>query len=203
MLDPNSPNVFAQAMNNYSCPTLGLYSQQRNSMYTLLFGGISASMFSDGSNCSTSTTSVADNCCTAWISPPGDVFTVCCNLPFTNDITTVAIDSSGVYRQYLMGEKYPVINPNPYVECPDARPPVDENGYSITPIYYFGASAAFIPTDGLPTYPNGVVAFDKLGNTSTFAGYIIGGIASTIRDTNCTSDTIASNYIFKVTIHPQ
>ena len=70
-------------------------------------------------------------------------------------------------------------------------------------IYYFGASAAFIPTDGVPTYSNGVIAFDKLSKKPTFVGYIVGGIASEIRDTICTSDSQSSPYVFKVTISPQ
>ena len=38
MLDPSE---FAQGMNNYECPNVGLYSEKTNDMYTLLFGGIS------------------------------------------------------------------------------------------------------------------------------------------------------------------
>jgi len=202
MLDTNNPNTIGQAMNNYTCPNMGLYSKKTNTMYTLLFGGISASIFGDGSNCNGDPNPQC-NCCTAWVPARGNIFQACCNLPFTNDITTIEIDKNGIYRQYIMSETFPIINSNPPV-CP-TFPPVT---CSITPtplqtIYYFGANAAFIPTSGLPTYPNGVIAFDKLGSTSTFVGYIVGGIASTITDTNCTTDSQSSNYIFKVTISPQ
>jgi hypothetical protein len=192
MLDPNDPNTLAQAMNNYSCANAGLYSQKNNRMYTLLFGGISGAIISDGSNCNTDP-NPQNNCCTAWVPAPGNTFTVCCNLPFSNDITTIEIDPEGVYRQYLMSEKYPIIPVIP-ITCPGYTPPPNTQ-------FWFGANAAFIPNGELPTYPNGVIALDKL-KKPTFIGYIVGGIASTVTDTNCTTDTQASNYVFKVTITP-
>lgn len=201
MLDPNDPNTLAQAMNNYSCPTMGLYSQKKNTMYTLLFGGISASIFSDGSNCNEDPNPQC-NCCTAWAPARGNVFTVCCNLPFTNDITTIEIDKNGIYRQYLMNEKFPVINSYPPI-CEGGPAPVScSDGTPLQTYYFFGANGAFIPNDGLPTYPNGIISFDKL-NKPTFIGYIVGGIASTITDTNCNSDSQASSYVFKVTVRPR
>ena len=200
MLDPNDPNTLAQGLNNYSCPTTGLYSIKKNCMYTLLFGGISAALFSDGSNCNTDDNPQC-NCCTAWLPARGSIFTICCNLPFTNDVTTVEIDSQGIHRQYIMNGTYPIINSNPPL-CPDFTPQPCGGG-SLQTIYYFGASAAFIPTKGVPSFPNGVISLDQLEKDPTFVGYIVGGIASTILDTNCTSDSQASPYIFKVTITPQ
>ncbi len=199
MLDPNNPDTFAQAMNNYSSANMGLYSQKRDCMYTLLFGGISAAMFSDGSNCNEDPNPQC-NCCTGWVPPQGSIFTICCNLPFTNDITTVEIDKHGTYRQYMMSEKFPFINSNP---PPCAGFPVMTcAGDPLQTQYWFGSNAEFIANDGLPTYPNGVIAFDKLSH-QTFVGYIVGGIASTITDTNCNSDSQSSPYVFKVTISPR
>lgn len=192
MLDPNDPNTLAQAMNNYSCANAGLYSNKTNTMYTLLFGGISGAIISDGSNCNMDS-DPQNNCCTAWVPASGNTFTVCCNLPFTNDITTIEIDPNGVYRQYIMSEKYPIIPVTP-INCQGYTPPSNTQ-------FWFGANSAFIPNGEQPTYPNGVIALDKL-KTPTCIGYIVGGIASTITDTNCTTDTQASNYVFKVTITP-
>ncbi len=200
MLDPNNPSTLAQAMNNYSCANMGLYSVKKNKMYTLLFGGISGSVFSDGSNCNTDPNPQC-NACTAWISAQGNIFTPCCNLPFTNDITTIEIDKHGVYRQYIMSEKFPVINSSPPL-CPGFTP-MTCSGAPLQTVYFFGANSAFIPTEGLPTFPNGVIALDKLHKKPVLVGYIVGGIASTIRDTNCTTDSQSSPYIFKVTISPQ
>ncbi len=191
MLDPNNPKTIAQAMNNYDCANLGLYSKKRDSMYTLLFGGISSAIFSDGD---------CENSCIALIPNPGNIFTTCCNLPFTNDITTIKIDKHGIYNQYFMKSKFPTIHvPHPaslYCSA-DPFPP------NAPRVYYFGSEAAFIHNEELSTYPNGVLAFDKLKHHRTFLGYIVGGIASTILDTNCVTDTIASPYIFKVYISPK
>ena len=200
MLDPNDPNTFAQAMNNYSCANLGLYSLKKDRMYTLLFGGISASMFSDGSSSNTDPNPQC-NCCTAWVPARGNIFTTCCNLPFTNDVTTIEIDNQGVYRQYIMSGTYPTINSSP-VTCP-GFPPTTCSGDPLQTIYYFGANSAFIPTEGIPAFSNGVISLDQLGKSPVFVGYILGGIASTILDTNCTSDSQSSPYVFKVTISPQ
>jgi hypothetical protein len=200
MLDPNNPATFSQAMNNYSCANLGLYSIKKNKMYTLLFGGISASMFSDGSNCNTDPNPQC-NSCTAWVPERGNIFSVCCNLPFTNDVTTIEIDKHGIYRQYLMRETFPIINSSPPL-CP-GFPPMTCTGNPLQTIYFFGSNSEFIPTEGLPTFPNGVIALDKLGKKPVVVGYIVGGIASTIADTNCTTDSQASFYIFKVIISPQ
>jgi hypothetical protein len=200
MLDPNNPNTFAQAMNNYSCANLGLYSIKKEKMYTLLFGGISGALFSDGSNCNTDPNPQC-NCCTAWVPARGTTFTPCCNLPFTNDVTTIEIDPHGIYRQYLMSDTFPIINSSPPT-CP-GFPPMTCSGGPLQTIYFFGTNSVFIPTDGLPTFPNGVIALDKLGKKPVFVGYIVGGIASTILDTNCTTDTQSSSYIFKVTISPR
>ncbi len=199
MLNPNDPNTLAQAMNNYSCANMGLYSIKKNKMYTLLFGGISASQFSDGSNCNADPNPQC-NSCTAWVPAKGNVFQECCNLPFTNDVTTIEIDKHGIYRQYLMSGTFPIINSNPPV-CPGFIPTACGGG-PLQTIYFFGANSVFIPNDGLPMFPNGVIALDKLSKP-VFVGYIVGGIASTITDTNCTTDSQASPYVFKVTISPK
>jgi len=193
MLDVSDPNTFMQAMNNYNCANLGLYSQKTNTTYTLLFGGISAAIFSDGSNCNEGS-DPQQNCCTAWLPASGTVFSPCCNLPFTNDITTISIDGNGVYRQYIMNETYPTVRYTPPA-CPGYTPPADTH-------LFFGANAVFIPNENLPVYRNGVIALENL-QSPTFVGYIVGGIASVITDTNCPTDSQASEFVFKVTIIPK
>ncbi len=116
------------------------------------------------------------------------IFQTDSEIPFINQITTVRIDKKGFYTQYLMDEEYPVIlstqsNPgNPLL---------------------FGASALFIPAAGLEKlqYENGVFKLDKL-KKPLILGYIVGGIQSTLPNTNTMSDSAASPYIFTVTIEP-
>ncbi len=54
----------------------------------------------------------------------------------------------------------------------------------------------------LPKYPNGVLKYDRLGTNPVVVGYIVGGIESTLPNTNAESDSGASPYIFTVTLVP-
>lgn len=170
-----NPNAFAQGMNNYNCPVLGLYSEKTNDMYTVLFGGISFLYSVNGGFYS-----------------PGGSFIEDAELGFTNDITTIRIDSSGKYEQYFMSATYPSIPPT--------------FGTAPGPELLFGSGANFIPVKGLPAYPNSVFALDKLGSSPIVLGYIVGGIESSMIETDSETgnvDTHASNLIFKVTLIPQ
>jgi hypothetical protein len=163
MANPTNAATLEQGMNNWTCPTLELYSHKAGNSYTVLMGGISFGFFSSG------------------------VFQTDSELPFINQVTTIKRDQNGVFSQYLMNAQYPVIlstasNPgNPLL---------------------FGANAMFIPANGLPTYINGVLKYDALGTKSVVVGYIVGGIQSTLPDTNVESDSAASPFIFKVTLVP-
>ncbi len=174
MLNPSNPNTFAQGMNNYQCPHAGLYSHKTGDMYTVLCGGISFLYSVNGGFYS-----------------PGGSFIEDAELGFTNDVTTIQIDSSGHYRQYFMSATYPVVTPS--------------FGTTPGPDLLFGSGANFFPADGLPHYPNGVIALDKLGSSPVLLGYIVGGIQSSMAETDSefgNVDTRASNYIFKVTLIP-
>jgi hypothetical protein len=65
----------------------------------------------------------------------------------------------------------------------------------------FGARAHLFAADRLPAYGNGVLDLDQLGGSQPrVVGYIVGGIMSTLPNTNTQSDSAASPYIFKVTL---
>jgi hypothetical protein len=166
----NSSHPFAQGMNNYACPNIGLYSKKTGDMYTLLFGGISFLYSQNG----------------GFYSPGGSFFPDD-ELGFTNDVTTIQIDASGHYKQYFMRASYPVIKPT--------------FGTVPGPELLFGAGATFLPMEGLPHYPNGVIALDQLKSSPILLGYIVGGIQSAMAETDSETgnvDTHASNYIFSV-----
>jgi hypothetical protein len=163
MADPADPLTFKQGMNNYVCPTVGLFSRKSKEMFTVFCGGISYGFFENG------------------------IFQTDSNIPFINQVTTVKLDPHGRFTQYLMNAQYPVIlstqsNPgNPLL---------------------FGAGAQFIvASDKIPQYSNGVIQLDRL-EKPTLVGYIVGGIASTLPNTNTASDSEASPYIFKVIVEP-
>lgn len=154
--------TFKQGMNNYACPTVGLFSKNNGATYTIFLGGISYGYFEGGE------------------------FQTDPEIPFINQITTVKYDQEGNFSQYLMDAEYPVIlstqsNPgNPLL---------------------FGAGAQFIPANENIFYGNGVINLDVL-KEPTVVGYVVGGIQSTLPNTNGPSDSAASPYIFKVTITP-
>jgi hypothetical protein len=187
-LDPSNPNTFAQGMNNYECPTLGLFSEETGDMYTLFFGGISFLYSINGG-----------------LYSPGGSFCEDGGLGFTNDVTTIRVNSAGQYEQYFMNARYPDI-PTDFGTCPDATT-IPATCMSVTveksPVLLFGASAFFLPLPNLPFYPNAVIALDKLSSSPTLLGYIVGGIVSSAAET-CSEtggeDTHVSQYIFSVKI---
>lgn len=162
--DPEAPNAFKQAMNNYNCPAFGLYSVNSKNMYAVFPGGISFGYFDSG------------------------IFTTDAEIPFINQITTIKIDKHDNYTQYLMDNEYPVI---PSTGSNPGNP------------LLFGAEAQFFPADNLPVFHNGVIQLDALPDSPTIIGYIVGGIMSTLPNTNTSSDSTASPYVFTVTYIPK
>jgi hypothetical protein len=163
MNDPADPTTFKQAMNNYACAFAGAYSKESKTMYVTLFGGISYGYFDNG------------------------IFTTDAELPFINQVTTIAFDKEGNYTQYLMQNEYPVIL---------------STGSNPGNQLLFGTGARFFHAEGVPNYSNKVLKLDKLRD-DTVIGYIVGGIMSTLPNTVSASDSTASPYVFKVTLQPQ
>ncbi|MBS0616213.1 MAG: hypothetical protein JSR58_06650 [Verrucomicrobia bacterium] len=86
MPDPNAPSTFKQAMNNYECANVGLYSKKHNNMYLVLLGGLSYGFF--------------DNTGTFQL----DNF-----IGYINQVTTIQIDKHNNYQQFIMPDQYPFI----------------------------------------------------------------------------------------------
>ncbi len=86
MANPLLEETFKQGMNNYVCPTVGLYSKDSKEMYILICGGISYQYF-DANN--------------ELQSDP--------EFPFINQVTTVEINKHGQFKQYIMNNQYPEI----------------------------------------------------------------------------------------------
>jgi hypothetical protein len=164
MSNPSFTHTFKQGMNNYACPTLGLYNKDEECTYTLLFGGLSYGFYSNG------------------------VFETDTEIPFVNQVTTIKLDKHGDYSQYLMDAEYPLILST-----------MSNPGNQLL----FGAGAKFMRNLELPAFENRVLHFDDLGSDPVVVGYIVGGIQSTLPNTNTSSDSAASPYIFKVTLTPK
>lgn len=116
----------------------------------------------------------------------GDTFTTDPEIPFINQVTTVQINKYGQFSQYLMNNQYPVIL---------------STGANPGNQLLFGAGAYFI-NNNISMYPNGVINLDNI-RQPTVIGYIVGGIQSTLPNTNVDSDSSASPYVFTVTLVPK
>lgn len=107
-------------------------------------------------------------------------------IPFTNQVTAIKRCKNGFYKQYLLQTLYPTI-------LSTASNPGN--------VLLFGAGAKFMPACDVPMYCNGVLNLEKI-KEQTVIGYIIGGIQSTVPNTNVITDSAASPYIFKVILAP-
>lgn len=85
MADPASSHLFNQGMNNYVSAVVGLFSERKRDMYSILLGGISLEYYENGS------------------------FQTDTELPFINQVTTIKRDKKGHFTQYLMDAEYPVV----------------------------------------------------------------------------------------------
>lgn len=164
MADPNNKQTFKQGLNNYACASVPMYSIDRKEMYTIFFGGMTFQYFNNG------------------------VLQSDYEIPFTNECTTIKIDSHGKYSQYLMDNKYPVIFSTSV-----------NSGNQLL----FGSGAQLIIDSKIKTIENNgrVIDYDQLSHGNVKIGYIVGGIQSTIPNTSSNSDTSASNRIFDVSIN--
>lgn len=110
-------------------------------------------------------------------------------IPFINQITTIKFNRKGKCKQYLMNARYPII-------IYEGMDPAKQ--------LLFGAGAAFFPVDGLSTYENGVIKINDLPKVGKFLiGYVVGGIQSTLPNTNDRADSGACPYIFPVYMERQ
>ena len=164
MADPSLTSTFKQGMNNYVSGSLELFSKKTKDMYIVLLGGMTFGFFQNGQ------------------------FMTDLDLPFTNEVTTIKINSHGHYKQFLMKGQYPKI-----------RSTMTNPGNTLL----FGSGAEFMPAEEVDMYDNDVVKLDSVKKRKV-VGYIVGGIQSTVPNTSSITgaDSAASPYIFKVTVVP-
>ena len=148
-------------------------SSTSGDMYAVLLGGISFGFFANG------------------------VFQTDPEIPFINQVTTVRIDPQGRFSQHLMDAQYPAILSTP------ADPVVACDGAAACTPLLFGAAAQLVPAANLPAYDNGVLKLERFGPGPVVVGYVVGGIQSSLPNTNGPSDSGASPFIFTVTLTRQ
>lgn len=103
-------------------------------------------------------------------------------LPWIDDVTSLVRSSDGSFQEYLMSP------------IPAVTPGSTGN---------YGANAAFLINQALPTSSKGVIALSRLRGP-TVVGFMFGGIYSTVSNTsgNTFRATGASNQVFQITMTP-
>ncbi len=182
MADPTLPSTFKQGMNNYDCASFGMFSEKTGSMYIVLLGGMSFGFFEE--------------------TKEGLQFKTDSEIPFISQTTTIKIDKSGNYTQHLMrhggfpeirSQKFSPVNS---ILCGFPKPQIKQGN----PLLLGSESEVFL-LHKVPKYDNEVLKLDKI-KKPTVIGYVLGGIASTLPNTNTQADSFPSPYIFKVIVEP-
>jgi hypothetical protein len=107
-------------------------------------------------------------------------------IPFTNQCSAIKMDKRSNFAQYFLDAEFPVI--------------LSEQSNPGHPLL-FGAGSTFLFAKGVPLSRNSVVKLDTLEKGELLLGYVVGGIQSSLPNTNSPSDSAASPYIFKVTLY--
>ena len=142
--------AYQQVMNHYTCALMPIYDSVAQKMYTTFFGGISLYTYND-------TTGILSR----------DV-----DVPFVDDITTMAVSASGVTEETILPVKLSAL---------------------------LGSNAKFVPTKHLSSYSNEVIRIRDLPNTKVLAGYIFGGIRALTGNFGLSN---ANDTVYRVYITP-
>lgn len=114
------------------------------------------------------------------------IFTTSAEFPFTNQVSVISSSNEMDFKQYFMTATYPLI--------------LSTSSNFGNPLL-FGAGAQFIREKDVSEYLEEVLKLDKI-NKRTVVGYIVGGIQSSVPNTETASDSAASPYIFKLIVDP-
>jgi len=109
------------------------------------------------------------------------------DIPFISQTTAIKIDKHGVYRQFFM----------PSATFPTIPSTTVHPGNTLL----LGSEAEVFLLDSTHRYRNGVVKLDSI-KRPTVIGYIVGGIQSTLPDTEDQTDSAPSKFIFQVIVSP-
>ncbi|MDP1880876.1 MAG: hypothetical protein Q8K60_08045 [Parachlamydiaceae bacterium] len=107
--------------------------------------------------------------------------------PFTDQVTAIKSNRRNEFTQYFLSATYPMIRST----GPNQGNPL-----------LFGAGAQFFTVEGIRKYAKNVIRLDRI-KEKTLVGHIIGGIQSSLMNTNTQADSAASPYVFQVFVEPQ
>lgn len=108
-------------------------------------------------------------------------------IPFTSQTTTIRLDADDNFTQYFMKS-----GGFPFIASTTVNP-----GNQLL----FGSECEVFLLDCVPKYSNEVIQLDKIKSPKVI-GYVVGGIASTLPNTDTQADSFPSQYIFEIVIEP-
>jgi len=150
--------AYQQFFSQYTVADIPLYDPRTRSMYNVLLGGISLYSYANGQ------------------------LTADAELPWIDNVTTLARAGDGSFQEYIM---QPIA----------AVSPGSTGNY--------GANAAFFMNQAVPASANGVMTLSRLRGP-TVVGCMFGGNYSTVSNTSGSTfrATGASNQVFQITLTP-
>jgi hypothetical protein len=192
---------FVMRSNVYTCQAIPVYSASRKQFYASLLGGMRNAAYTGGP-ITMPTRLTATNAPVT--SAPNDFSSI----PFTNQFSTVLVDASHGFRQYLLPDSFPKTMV-PVVLPANPADSIAANTLPAGSVTYNGVEAGLIWTlDPALMKSNGVVDFDafiKRNPGGGDIGYLHGGIQSALLNvfgSKAAHYSIASNRIFAVKIVP-
>jgi hypothetical protein len=115
------------------------------------------------------------------------VFSTDSEIPFINQTTTIRIDRDGNFSQHFMTD--------------GGFPTILSEGINPGNPFLFGAESEVILLKHTPKYNNDVIRLDSI-KRPTVIGYVVGGIKSTLPNTETQAESSPSNFLFKVIVEP-
>ena len=109
------------------------------------------------------------------------------DIPFISQTSAIRLDKRGHFKQYFMKSGG---FPRMLSTTVNAGKPL-----------FFGAEGEVILLDDVPKFSNNVIKLDEI-KKKTLIGYVVGGIVSTLPNTEVQADSSPSPYLFKVFVEP-
>ncbi len=200
---------FVMLSNVYTCQVLPIYSKSRKMSYATLLGGMRNAKYTGGPITETTLLSYTGKSANTILTVP-DVnnFT---SIPFSNQLTTISVDATHTYAQYLLPDSFPnTIVPYtlPYIPGQGTTKPIPAVIVPPGSLFYNGAESEMYLTLNKNLLLNGVIDYDYFIDkypTGNIVGYLHGGILSyqsNVFGPNAIHYSIASNRIFGIKLVP-
>jgi hypothetical protein len=200
---------FVMLSNVYTCQVVPVYSKSKKIAYATLLGGMRNAKYTGGPITKPTLMTYTGNYANTSLTPPDENnFT---SIPFSNQLTTIAVNEQHNYAQYLLPDSFPdtkVAYTLPYIPGHDTVKPIPAVTVPSGSLFYNGAESEMYLTLNKNFMLNGAIDYDVFASkypTGNTIGYLHGGILSYLSNVfgpNAIHYSIASNRIFAIKLVP-